>query len=280
MFYYWDMIEKSYWWPCILQVGFGKSVNVSIYKHAYGPLGLSCYLCILFNVFAQGYYAEYSINDLAKLLVTEIGGKYIGGKDKLQEIILYMARIDLIDSELLSQNIITSKGIQKRFLLATKKRKQQQYTKYWLLDDESSSIDLEMNSEAPVAIRTEPSKEDIKRKRYQENLEKGISEKTPKKHYLTSCLITYRYIDEYSLDLFKFNRLFEELCQDYHEETVYDAVRYLCNWASRASSNINDPYNFFEVSIKRNLEMLRNRQNFNYDEWLNSILFLQSSQKS
>jgi hypothetical protein len=263
-----------------LDVNFLKDAKIIKLLHAYGPLGLSCYLCILINVYAQGYYAEYSINDLARLLITEIGGKYMSGKDKLQELILYMARIDLIDGELLSHNIITSKGIQKRFLLATKKRKSQKYTKYWLLDNESPSTDLIMNLEPPIAVCIEPSKEDAKRRRRHENHDKELSENAPKKHYLTSCLITYRYIDEYSLDLFKFNRLFEELCQDYYEETVYDAVRYLCNWASRASSIIYDPYNFFEISIKRNLEMLRNRQSFNFDEWMNSILILQSNQKS
>jgi hypothetical protein len=262
-----------------MDVNFLKDAKIIKLLHEYGPLGLSCYLCILINVYAQGYYAEYSINDLARLLINEIGGKYISGKDKLQEIILYMARIELIYSELLSQNIITSKGIQKRFLLATKKRKSQKYTKYWLLDNESPSTDLILNLEPPIAIGIEFSKEDAKQKRRQENHEKELSENAPKKHYLTSCLITYRYIDEYSLDLFKFNRLFEELCQDYQEETVYEAVRYLCNWASRASSIINDPYNFFEISIKRNLEMLRNRQSFNFDEWMNSILILQSNQK-
>jgi hypothetical protein len=263
-----------------MDVNFLKDAKIIKLLHTYGPLGLSCYLCILLNVYAQGYYSEYSIHDLARLLIAEIGGKYISGKDKLQEMILFMARIDLIDGGLLSHNIITSKGIQKRFLLATKKRKQQQYTKYWLLADESPSTDLEIKTESPVAIITELSKEDAKRKRRQENHSKESTEKAPKKHYLTSCLITYRYIDEYSLDLIKFNRLFDELCQDYQEETIYDAVRYLCNWASRATSIILDPYNFFEVAIKRNLEMLRNRQSFNFDEWMNSILILQSKQKS
>jgi len=254
-----------------LEVNLLKDAKIIKLMQKYGPLGLTCYFMILINVFAQGYYAEYSIQDLAKLLLNEIGGKYISGKDKLQEIILYMACIDLIDGVLLGQNIISSIGIQRRFLLATKKRKQKANQKYWILpgDEELSEDHQDSNVvDVPVEIQhNEPPKRSKKERPVKTDLEG-----TPKIHFLTSCLITYRYIEECSLDLLRYNTLFTELLDQYDKETVYAAVRYLCNWASRASSQIDDRYKFFEVSIKKNLETLQRRISFNFDDWLSQYV--------
>jgi hypothetical protein len=254
-----------------LEVNLLKDAKIIKLMQKFGPLGLTCYFMILINVFAQGYYAEYSIDDLAKLLLTEIGGKYISGKDKLQEIILFMVSIDLIDGELLTRNIISSFGIQRRFLLATKKRKQRTSQKYWILREETEMADEKTDPKIPKETAIKPQKESPKR-HPKERMVKEALEAVPKKHFLTACLITYRYIEECSLDLLRYNTLFEDLLDQYDKESVYDAVRYLCNWASRASSQIDDRYKFFEISIKKNLETQKRRMSFNFDDWLNQFI--------
>jgi hypothetical protein len=254
-----------------LEVNLLKDAKIIKLMQKYGPLGLTCYFMILINVFAQGYYAEYSINDLAKLLLNEIGGKYISGKDKLQEIILFMASIDLIDGDLLVQNIISSVGIQRRFLLATKKRKQKVYQKYWILPEDEDLAEEKMDSDV-IEVTAEKQPKEPPKCNKKERPVKAILEGTPKKHFLTACLITYRYIEECSLDLYRYNNLFEDLLNQYEKEQVYDAVRYLCNWASRASSQIDDRYKFFEVSIKKNLENRQRRNTFNFDDWLSQFI--------
>ena len=100
----------------------------------YGPVGFMSYITILAHVYANGYYLEYSIEDTTQSLLSRIGGKYFSGRNKIQELILYLAHIDLIDMERLHQNVITSRGIQKRFLKMTKKRQNQDLFKYWILD--------------------------------------------------------------------------------------------------------------------------------------------------
>jgi len=254
-----------------LEVNLLKDAKIIKLMQKYGPLGLTCYFMILINVFAQGYYAEYSVQDLAKLLLNEIGGKYISGKDKLQEIILYMASVDLIDGDLLARNIVSSVGIQRRFLQATKKRKQKANPKYWILSEEEEITETHVDSPA-VAVPAEiPPLEPPKSGR-KERPFKTVLEGTPKLHFLTSCLITYRYIEENSLDLIRYNDLFTVLLDQYDKETVYAAVRYLCNWASRAGSQIEDRYKFFEVSIKKNLETKQRRISFNFDDWLSQFI--------
>lgn len=225
--------------------------------HRYGPLGFMSYFHILTNIYMNGYYLEATINDLAYILLNGIGGKYINGKNKLQEIILYLGYIDLIDKDLLEEGIITSKGIQKRFLVATRSRKNQNLSKYWLLEDHKEpGVIIE---EVKKAQQKKPKK--TKKEKILERKLKDIEEHAPKKHYLTSCLIEYRYINEYSLDIYKYNELFEDLLKMYDGDILYKAVRYLCNYASRSSTQIDDRFKFFESSITNNLDRLTREPN-------------------
>jgi len=234
--------------------------------HRYGPLGFMSYFLVLTNVYMNGYYLEASTSDLSYILLNGIGGKYINGKNKLQEIILYLAYIDLIDKDLLNQNIITSKGIQKRFLVATRSRKQQDLSKYWLLDEPETPN--EIVEEVKRDQQKKPKKQKIKDRKM-----KDIIEHAPKKHYLTSCLIEYRYINEYSLDIYKYNELFEDLLHSYDGDLLYKAVRYLCNYASRSNTKIDDRYKFFQTSITNNLENLtKEHSNASLEDLFKSLL--------
>ncbi|MEC9485492.1 MAG: Lin1244/Lin1753 domain-containing protein [Candidatus Izemoplasma sp.] len=252
-----------------LDVNLFSDAKIIKLMHRYGPIGFMCYLLTLTNVYMNGYYLEASINDLAYVLLNGIGGKYINGKNKLQEIILYLGYIDLIDQDLLSQGIITSRGIQKRFLIATKSRKNQAYDKYWLLEHPTQPG--EILKEVKKEQQSKPKK--TKKQKIFERKKKDILEHAPKKHYLTSCLIEYRYINEYSLDIYKYNELFEDLLTSYDGDLLYQAVRYLCNYASRPATKIDDRYKFFESSITKNLSRLTNEDsNTSIESWFKSLI--------
>lgn len=249
-----------------LDVNIFSDAKIIKLMHRYGPLGFMSYLLILTHVFMNGYFLEASTDDLAYILLNGIGGKYINGKNKLQEIILYLAYIDLIDKDLLNQNIITSRGIQKRFLVATRSRKNQDLSKYWLLDD------IEDSTEIFEEVKKDQQKKP-KRQKIKDQKMKDIIEHAPKKHYLTSCLIEYRYINEYSLDIYKYNELFEDLLRSYDGDLLYRAVRYLCNYSSRSNTNIDDRYKFFESSIRNNLEQLtKEHSNTSLEDLFKSLL--------
>jgi hypothetical protein len=249
-----------------LDVNIFSDAKIIKLMHRYGPLGFMSYLLVLTNVFMNGYYLEASTTDLSYILLNGIGGKYINGKNKLQEIILYLAYIDLIDKDMLSQNIITSKGIQKRFLVATRSRKNQDLSKYWLIDEPETPN--EIIEEVKKDQQKKPKKQKIQERRI-----KDINEHAPKKHYLTSCLIEYRYINEYSLDIYKYNELFEHLLHSYDGDLLYRAVRYLCNYASRSNTKIDDRYKFFKTSISNNLEILtKQHSNTSLEDLFKSLL--------
>jgi len=244
----------------------------------YGPLGLSSYLITLSNIYQKGYYLEASVDDLAQIILSTITGKFVSGNYKLQEIIYYMAEIQLFSQEMMKAHIITSKGIQKRFILMTKKRKNQDLSNYWLLDPVKPA---EASLEEPVIsyeddIYANLTKEEKKRIKKKEGTRKKIAEHGPNKHYLTSCLINYKYIDEYDLDIHRYNLLFQDLYQAYDQETVFKAVRYICNYAAKKTVSIENKYYFFEKSITANLERLTkpvtNFANASFEDFMKDLL--------
>jgi hypothetical protein len=244
-----------------IDVDFFNDPKIIKLSKRYGPVGVMCYLITLISIYQKGYFLEASIDDLAHIILNTINGKYVSGKYKLQEIILYLTEIDLIDKNLLEEHIITSRGIQKRFVLMTKNRKDKDYTKYWI-SKPVIKVTKHKTKEEPVI-------EEIA-------IKKKIKEQGPNKHYLTSCLINYKYIDDYDLDIYLYNQLFEELYQAYDQDTVFKAVRYLCNYASRKTVSIENKYQFFEKSIKDNLERLtkpiKDHSSQTIEEFMNDLI--------
>ena len=216
----------------------------------YGPIGFMSYITILAHVYANGYYLEYSIEDATQLLLSRMGGKYFSGKNKVQEIILYLAHIELFDQSMLDQHVITSKGIQKRFLKMTKKRQNQDLSKYWLIDDKTEpGTTQRLDHEDKPSKEEKLSKKEIRRRKKIDDIYEGA----PKKHYLTSCLIEHDYINDHDLDIPRYNELFEVLSKAYNHELLFKSVRYLCEHSKRTKKRIENKYKFFEVSLDKNL---------------------------
>lgn len=104
----------------------------------YGPLGVTVYDCILCIVYRHGYYAEIPLDKLSRMITRMIGNKWVKNKKAVAQVVHYCSEIGLIDDDLMTKNIITSVGIQKRFYkIAVKLMKRQLYDeRYWLLDKE------------------------------------------------------------------------------------------------------------------------------------------------
>lgn len=110
----------------------------------YGPLGVTVYDCILCIVYKHGYYAEIPLDKLSKMIVKMIGNKWVKNKNAVVQVVHFCSEIGLIDDDLMTKNIITSVGIQKRFYkIAVKLMKRQLYNdKYWLLKNEENGEPL------------------------------------------------------------------------------------------------------------------------------------------
>lgn len=101
----------------------------------YGPLGVTVYDCILCIVYKHGYYAEIPLDKLSKMIIKMIGNKWVKSKKAVVQVVHFCSEIGLLDDDLMTENIITSVGIQRRYYeIAVKRMKRQLYTdQYWLL---------------------------------------------------------------------------------------------------------------------------------------------------
>lgn len=107
----------------------------------YGPVGVTVYDVILTIVYSQGYYAEISKEKLARMIVRRIGSRWVK-KEVAVQVIDFCADIGLLHDALLSQSIITSVGIQKRYYhVGVKlKRRRLHNEKFWLLDEQGEPL--------------------------------------------------------------------------------------------------------------------------------------------
>lgn len=110
----------------------------------YGPLGVTVYDCILCIVYKHGYYAEIPLDKLSKLITKMIGNKWVKNQKVVVQVVHFCSEIGLIADGLMTENIITSVGIQRRFYeIAVKRMKRQLYNdKYWLLKNEENGEPL------------------------------------------------------------------------------------------------------------------------------------------
>ena len=110
----------------------------------YGPLGVTVYDCILCIVYRNGYYAELPLDKLARMIMKMIGNKWVKNQKAVVQVVHFCSEIGLLDDDLMTKNIITSVGIQRRYYeTAVKRMKRQLYNmEYWLLGKEEKQEPL------------------------------------------------------------------------------------------------------------------------------------------
>lgn len=103
-------------------------------QNEYGPLGEVIYIRLLCLINKNGYYYKFkNIDTLSAMLIKSIGNRWARDKKTVREIILYLAEINLFSSELMQCNVITSRGVQRRYLKAVERR-QSDIEEYSLLE--------------------------------------------------------------------------------------------------------------------------------------------------
>ncbi len=91
-------------------------------QNEYGPLGEVIYIRLLCLVYKNGYYYRFdSMDKLAAMMIKSIGNRWVRDKKTVTEVILYLAKINLLSAELMRENVITSRGIQARYLKANER---------------------------------------------------------------------------------------------------------------------------------------------------------------
>lgn len=122
-------------------VDFWDDYKIMDLLNRYGPLGVCIYNAVLCEVYKHGYYLEVPKEKLASQVMRLIGNRWIKDKTLVLQVIEFCADIGLFDHALLSQAVITSAGIQKRYSEVTVRNKVDK-SKYWLLEKKDTHAAL------------------------------------------------------------------------------------------------------------------------------------------
>ncbi len=115
---------------------------------AYGPLGQTVYDVMLTMVYREGYYLEMSPDRLARQIIRWIGSQWVESREKVVEVLGFIAEVGLVDKALYRQGVITSAAIQRRYDEVAARRKTDR-SKYWLLEAEPAAKTETIAAESP-----------------------------------------------------------------------------------------------------------------------------------
>lgn len=159
-----------------MDVGFFTDVKIRKISRACGPQSTSVLICLLCNIYKdEGYYILWD-EDLPFVIADTVGVSEGAVKEVLQKAI----QVGFFDTELYEKyKILTSSGIQKRFLLATYQRKETSIIPEYLIDFTINSINHAINSNNPVDNEQSKSKVKVNRKESIEKKTKKEKETSP-----------------------------------------------------------------------------------------------------
>ena len=123
-------------------VSFFSDVKIRKIARACGANSTSILICLLCNIYKDnGYYILWD-EDLPFVIADTVGVS----EGAVKEVMLKAVQVGFFDKDLYEKHkILTSSGIQKRFLLATYQRKETYIIPGYLIDCANNSIDCENN---------------------------------------------------------------------------------------------------------------------------------------
>ncbi len=258
-----------------IEVRFMEHYKIDILNSKVGMKGIAVLFLLYASIHYQGYYIEFKNIDLLYRLINKNYYTDKLSKEEMNHIFESLIEGELIDKDLFDIDILTSKEVQEHYYMVTRKRKNRDLSKYWLLTKfEMEELDRHSNLkklEHDLFISTSEndiftsestqSKSNSSSKRKRDKSDKldklDIStDGAPEFHYLTKSLIKYGYIEIGDLDIIKYNLLFEELLNNYDFKIVFECTKYIVKYAKDAYPTIDDRLDFFKKAIINNIDML------------------------
>jgi len=126
-----------------MDVGFFSDVKIRKISRACGSQSTSILICLLCNIYKdEGYYILWD-EDLPFVIADTVGVS----EGAVKEVLIKALQVGFFDNTLYEKHhILTSSGIQKRFLLATYQRKETTIIPEYLIDCTNNSINHANNS--------------------------------------------------------------------------------------------------------------------------------------
>lgn len=126
-----------------MDVGFFTDVKIRKISRACGSQSTSILICLLCNIYKdEGYYILWD-KDLPFVIADTVGVS----EGAVKEVLIKSLQVGFFDQKLYEKyKILTSSGIQKRFLLATYQRKETTIIPEYLINCANNSINCTINS--------------------------------------------------------------------------------------------------------------------------------------
>ena len=289
-----------------LDVDFQSDPKVRKLIYRFGSDAVSVFIMFLNELYKNGYFFDGDLSTLSDSIAYEIGKSGEEGSKEVKKILDAMLSLGMIDEATLElDNVITSKAVQKQFLLSTSRRKKTE-RKYWLLSEEEerrmgeflmekkekinvdnneTQLDLckqKSSSSGVSASDNETYTSLMSTKVHKVKVKDKVKEKDDKKDkwdigscpfqldYFTKCLISDRIIDVYDLKLSELNDFFIELKNAYDYELVERCFRYTRDYVRKHKEEIMDIVAFFKKAMAENIDKMdgyEERMQKLYDEW-------------
>lgn len=159
-----------------MDVGFFTDVKIRKIIRACGPQSTSILICLLCNIYKDdGYYILWD-EDLPFVIADTVGVS----EGAVQEVMLKALQVGFFDNELYDKHgILTSSGIQKRFLNATYQRKETIIIPDYLINCTNNSINHVNNSINHVDNKQSIKESTVKVNRKGNSLNKPNKETSP-----------------------------------------------------------------------------------------------------
>ena len=167
-----------------LDVGFFTDVKIRKISRACGSQSTSILICLLCNIYKdEGYYILWD-EDLPFVIADTVGVS----EGAVKEVLIKSLQVGFFDQELYEKyKILTSSGIQKRFLLATYQRKETAIIPEYLINCANNPINCTNNSINHSDNEQSKSKVKVNRKKRkeEENKKENSSNEELKKDELS-----------------------------------------------------------------------------------------------
>lgn len=229
-----------------LDVGFFSDVKIRKIARACGPQSASILICLLCNIYRDNGYYIVNDEDLPFVIADEVGVS----EGSVKEVITKALQVGFFDADKNSvHGVLTSAGIQKRFLLATYQRKEINILEEYRISCTNNSISCANNSINHVNNAQSKSKVKVKEKE-KENSTNVESKKSPaeklsaaqaaaqtRKDKFYKELIPY--VDRYGSQMVRaFFDYWSELNKSktqmrFEKETTWETERRLAYWEKR-----------------------------------------------
>nr|DAH80063.1 MAG TPA: replisome organizer [Caudoviricetes sp.] len=133
-----------------LDVDFATNEKTEAITGEFGPKGVLIFIYLLAAIYRKGYYLEWT--ELAK---NQLVNRVSGATGELVGLVVKrLTEYGTFNKDLfLSDNVLTSQRIQETFTDATKRRKSQKPTLYWINADNNSSsngVNADINTQSKV----------------------------------------------------------------------------------------------------------------------------------